>query len=205
MILLKPKSNYLAVLHDTEALRHNGETYLSQCLADDQPPTPAGLALAFGFSSFSHLKACMKRAIERRVTDEHADNPHNHHTTVIFNPPPFLPIIDMAFSHIEDQYLRAALLDEFRASTVQYALAAYFDRQPIQKSKSTQEINQTQNQQIKVIIEDSTTASSSISPEEQEEIARLRRAVPVAAVEDRGAATVTIDADERNEKLKDIL
>ena len=98
---------------------------------------------------------------------------------IIFEPPPFLPIIDAAFSHIEDQYLRAALLDEFKATTVQYALAAYFERQPINKSQSTQEINQTTNQQIKVIIEDSTTSAPQIPPEDKAEIERLKNAITI--------------------------
>ena len=179
MIRLTPHSNYLAILHDTESLQHNAETYLNQCISDHQPPTPAGLSLALGFSSFSQLKAAMKRAIIRQTAERSSDNADPD--TIIFEPPPFLPIIDAAFSHIEDQYLRAALLDEFKATTVQYALAAYFDRQPINKSQTQTEINQTTNQQIKVIIEDSTTTAPAISEEDKAEIERLKNAITVEA------------------------
>ena len=231
MFRIRVKPNYLHLLGNTDSLIHNAETYFAQCEKDEIPPTPSGLSMALGFSSFHQLKKIVAKALEKQVRmlqtpraltsgSNHAngDPIHSTHdsvhdsahereteredlmTTLLFEPPPFLPAIDQAFSHIEDKLLQGALMDELRATTVQYVLGAYFDRQPINKSK--QQVESTENKTVRVIIQDSTTSSQAITPEEREEIERLRSAVPLPSPQQKAPEVRDISDTPTSKTIK---
>ncbi len=170
--LPRQKPNLFALLEDTDALIHNAETYFNNT---DPPHTPAGLALALGFSSFAQLKTVMvqrlKLALPNLPQETYPDYP-DAQTQLLSEPPLWLHVITTAFSIIEDDYVRNALLDEYRASTVQHLINAYFDIIARSKSENQTSITSSSSQEIKIILPDTRP------PENTEEINRLKRALP---------------------------
>jgi len=184
--LPRTSPNLLALLDDTQALVHNAEVYLNS----DPPHTPAGLALALGFSSFAQLKTVMVTRLQTIADNPNTPGPssnspsnsppdpssdsHTHRNPhhLLYNPPVWFHIIYTAFSMIEDDYLRGALTEDYRPQTVQHILNAYFDVIARSKSENSTNIIATSNQTIQIVIpEDSPSVN-------QPEIERLSKALP---------------------------
>ena len=207
--LPRQKPNLFALLDDTDALIHNAETYFNNT---DPPHTPAGLALALGFSSFAQLKTIMvtrlKHIIDFARTDidttpttpnldtAYPDYPDTQ-TQLLSEPPLWLHVITTAFSIIEDDYVRNALLDEYRASTVQHLINAYFDVIARSKSENQTNITQQSDSRIQIILPDTKP------PENQPEINRLKKALPQINQLDTNSAPTTHSITE--EELNEIL
>ncbi len=163
MKFLKPtKHNLRAILNDHEALYHNAETYFAQ---NEPPYSPSGLALALGFSSFKQLKAAIINELRTITQNLPPETPPDF---LLINPPPFLSIIDKALSFIEDDLFRNALIDEYRGTTVQYFLNAYFEMAPTAKQSIEQ--NTTSSSKIEIIMPDTNPSS----PSHNEEVDRLK-------------------------------
>ena len=161
------RGNLRTILYDIPALKHNSELYFN---TNEPPYSPAGYARAIGFSSFRQLKTVVARLIEHIVTNQDGHNNPDNPDSILFNPPPWFTIIHESLSIIEDDLFKKALLDEYRSATVHYAMGAYFDTVPTQKSEThTTSTNQTK---IQVVLP-STTPSENI-----EEVSRLKRALP---------------------------
>ena len=174
MFRIQRQHNPRIILDDKDRLIANIEAYFN---GTEPPWMPNELARAIGFSSFSHLKRYLAQSYIPSFIDEAQQrNPKN---TPIPQDCEAFYILDQAFSAIEDDYLRNAILDEYKFAPVEAAISIYFNKIKVKKSEAFIESQSHHDHTLNIIIGDDNQSPQQLQQLEEKKRLQAATAIPV--------------------------